>query len=91
MNISLTIAHRWGKSADEETNVRRQPALSVAWLSSSGMFRVDHSLTLSSQLFPCLPRFRPPSTVPALRKVAEDHKRQNLDDLKFYLYQEYSI
>ena len=64
MNIPLTMAHRWGESADEETDVRCQPALSVAWLSSSGMLRVVHSLRLSSQLFLCLPRFRPPATVP---------------------------
>ena len=64
MNIPLTMSHRWGETADEETDVRRQPALSVAWMSSSGMLRVVHSLTLSSQLFLCLPRFRLPSTVP---------------------------
>ena len=66
MNIPLTMSHRWGETDNEETDVRRQPALSVAWMSSSGMLRVVHSLTLSSQLFLCLPRFRTPSTVPKI-------------------------
>ena len=64
MNILLTMSHLWEETADEETDMRRQPALSVAWLSSSGMLRVVHSLTLSNQFFLCLSRFRPPSTVP---------------------------
>ena len=42
MNIPLTMSHRLGETADEETDVRRQPALSVAWMSSSGMLRVVH-------------------------------------------------
>ena len=71
MNIPLTMSHRWGETDDEETDVRRQPALSVAWMSSSGMLRVVHSLTLSSQLFLCLPRFRPPSTVPLKDRLVD--------------------
>jgi len=61
---SLTKYHRRGESADEETDTLLQAWLSVACWSRWPMSSEVHSLMLSVQLFRCLPRLRPPSTVP---------------------------
>ena len=59
-----------GETAGEEYDVRHQPALSVACLSSSGMLRVVHPLTLLSQL--SLSATFPPSLHSALQdRLAE--------------------
>ena len=50
----------------EEADILLHAGLSEVWVKCSGIVRSVHSLTLSDQLFWCLPRLRPPSTVPCM-------------------------
>ena len=66
----LTSRHspaRWGRRGDMRDALCAsllQPARSSAFLIRVGVSILVHSLMLSSQLFACRPRFRPPSNVP---------------------------
>ena len=66
----LTSPHspdRWGRRGDMRDALRAsllQLARYSAFLIRVGVSILFHSLMLSSQLFACRPRFRPPSNVP---------------------------
>ena len=63
---SRDIICRGGDLSAEEADILLHAGLSVACIRSSGIGRLVHSLTLSDQLLRCLPRLRPPSTVPCM-------------------------